>query len=222
MLGAAQIGSVVDRHTAGQLSCILIFTADGSIAPERRNVKRQRPCVVTLGDVTRITGPCRFGIRTVGKLSTFGLVGVSPKAGSSIQPRRACQVGCLGVQPDSRLLDRISPATQCDVTNRCRNCNVFVAPGRRPPGRPANPVRLTRPAAGPPTAGPPPAGRPAARAVRPTPSGRRSPAYTVRPTPYEAAAHRCDSEAAIKGARAASMAQRCCPGGTRLTSMLII
>jgi len=33
----------------------LIFTADGSIAPQRRNVKRGSPCVVTLGDVTKIT-----------------------------------------------------------------------------------------------------------------------------------------------------------------------
>src|SRR6266700_5523081 len=47
-VGAAQIGSVVDRHTAGQLICTLIFTAEGSIAPQRPNVKRRRPCVVTL------------------------------------------------------------------------------------------------------------------------------------------------------------------------------
>jgi hypothetical protein len=73
-VGAAQIGSVVDRHTAGQLSCILIFTAEGSIAPQRPNVKSRRPCVVTLGDVTKITVLQKFEGPGSGYLRLFGLV----------------------------------------------------------------------------------------------------------------------------------------------------
>jgi hypothetical protein len=38
-MGAAQIRSVVERHTAGQVSITLILTAEGSIALQTQNVK---------------------------------------------------------------------------------------------------------------------------------------------------------------------------------------
>ena len=59
-MGAAQIRSVVDGHTAGQLICTLIITAEGSIALWKQNVKSRSRCVVTLGYVTRITVSIRF------------------------------------------------------------------------------------------------------------------------------------------------------------------
>jgi len=54
-MGAAQIGSVVDRHTAGQLYATLIFTVEGSIARQQQNVKTRARCVAFLDHVTKLT-----------------------------------------------------------------------------------------------------------------------------------------------------------------------
>jgi hypothetical protein len=54
-VGAAQIGSVVDAHTAGQLYCTLILTVEGSIALEDENVKSTGRCVAPSINVTKVT-----------------------------------------------------------------------------------------------------------------------------------------------------------------------
>ncbi|HYK32078.1 MAG TPA: hypothetical protein VEV63_08955, partial [Streptosporangiaceae bacterium] len=59
-VGAAQIGSVVDAHTARQLYCTLILTVEGSIAPEDENVKRTGHCVAISINVTKVTISCVF------------------------------------------------------------------------------------------------------------------------------------------------------------------
>ena len=61
-MGAAQIGSVVDAHTARQLYCTLILTVEGSIAPEDENVKRTGLCVAISSNVTKVTVSYGFGL----------------------------------------------------------------------------------------------------------------------------------------------------------------
>ena len=68
-MGAAQIGSVVDAHTARQLYCTLILTVEGSIAPEGENVKSMGHCVAISINVTKVTVSYLFSLRPArGKL----------------------------------------------------------------------------------------------------------------------------------------------------------
>jgi len=60
-MGAAQIGSVVDGHTAGQLYATLILTVEGSIARCGPNVKTTAVCVAFKFCVTNLTASLRFG-----------------------------------------------------------------------------------------------------------------------------------------------------------------
>jgi hypothetical protein len=59
-MSAAQIGSVVYRHTAGQFTGHLMLTADGSIARLRPNVKTHGQSVLISGKVTNITAVDAF------------------------------------------------------------------------------------------------------------------------------------------------------------------
>lgn len=70
-MGAAQIGSVVHGHTAGQLYGTLILTVEGSIARLRQNVKTRARCVAFREYVTKFTVEAAFDGLSAGYFCSF-------------------------------------------------------------------------------------------------------------------------------------------------------